>query len=198
MQLFIDESGDLGGAKSGKRYLVVAGVICEEGEVSHTLKPLLQEFGLPELKFNRLSYDEKKIALSKLATLDFSIAYVVLSKNDETLKRWLDRSKRNKLLAAKVLHFTLISQLGFPEVILDRSHYSKELSKWLARYGVKVIADDSLMRLGLQLADAVANTVYLHYQHKNEELLEILEDKIIFKRFIAEKDILRRGIKSGG
>ena len=54
------------------------------------------------------------------------------------------------------------------------------------------------MRLGLQLADAVANTVYLHYQHKNEELLEILEDKIIFKRFIAEKDILRRGIKSGG
>ncbi len=129
MQLFIDESGDLGGVKSGKRYFVVAGVICEEEEVSHTLKPLLQEFDLPELKFNRLSYDEKKLALLKLATLDFSIAYSVLSKNDETLKEWLDRSKKNKLLAAKVLHSTLISQLGFPEVILDRSHYSKELSK---------------------------------------------------------------------
>ncbi|WP_297065243.1 DUF3800 domain-containing protein [Thermococcus sp.] len=86
MQLFIDESGDLGGVKSGKRYFVVAGVICEEEEVSHTLKPLLQEFDLPELKFNRLSYDEKKLALLKLATLDFSIAYSVLSKNDETLK----------------------------------------------------------------------------------------------------------------
>ena len=198
MQLFIDESGDLGGAKSSKRYFVVAGVMCEEEEVSHTMKSLLQEFGLPELKFNRLSYDEKKIVLSKLATLDFSIAYTVLSKNDETLKRWLDRSKRNKLLAAKVLHSTLISQLGFPEAILDRSHYSKELSKWLARYGVKVTTDDSLMRPGLQLADAIANTVYIHYQHKNEELLGIIEDKIISKRFIAEKEILRGGIKSGG
>jgi len=51
MQLFIDESGDLGGAKSSKRYFVVAGVMCEEEEVSHTMKSLLHEFGLPELKF---------------------------------------------------------------------------------------------------------------------------------------------------
>jgi len=54
------------------------------------------------------------------------------------------------------------------------------------------------MRPGLQLADAIANTVYIHYQHKNEELLGIIEDKIISKRFIAEKEILRGGIKSGG
>ena len=69
MQLFIDESGDLGGAKSDKRYFVVAGVICEEEEVSHTLKPLLREFGLPELKFNRLSYDEKSLPSSSLQHL---------------------------------------------------------------------------------------------------------------------------------
>ena len=198
MELFIDESGDLGGIKSNKRYFVVAGVVCEEEKVSHTIKPLLRELSLPELKFSRLSYEEKKVVLSKLAALDFGIVYTVLSKNDETLNRWLDRSKRNKLLAAKALHSALILGLGFPEVILDRSHYSKELSKWLAREGIKVTADDSLIRPGLQLADAVANTVYLHYQHKNKELLGVIEDKIIFKRFITEKEILRGRIKSGG
>jgi len=64
--------------------------------------------------------------------------------------------------------------------------------------GVKVTADDSFIRSGLQLADAVANTVYLHYQYKNEELIRIIEDKVIFRRFINEKEIPRRGIKSGG
>ncbi len=112
MELFIDESGDLGGIKSNKRYFVVEGVVCEEEKVSHTIKPLLRELSLPELKFSRLSYEEKKVVLSKLAALDFGIVYTVLSKNDETLKRWLDRSKRNKLLAAKALHSALILGLG--------------------------------------------------------------------------------------
>jgi len=135
MQLFIDESGDLGGTKSSKRYFVVAGVICEEDKVSRILKPLLRELDLSELKFSRLPYEGKKIILSKLSTLDFSVAYTVLSKNDGTLREWLDRSKRNKFLAAKVLHSALISGLGFSKVIIDRSHYSKELSKWLSRHG---------------------------------------------------------------
>ena len=122
----------------------------------------------------------------------------MLSKNSEGLKRWLDKSKRNKLLAAKLLHSTLISGLGFSEAIIDRSHYSKELSNWLALNGINVTADDSLIRPGLQLADAVANTLYLHYQHKNKELIGIIEDKIIFRRFITEKEVQRRGTKSGG
>lgn len=48
MELFIDESGDLGGTKSNKRYFIVAGVICNEKEISFIIKSLLQELNLAD------------------------------------------------------------------------------------------------------------------------------------------------------
>ena len=41
MELFIDESDDLGGVRSSKRYFVVAGVECKEGEIRPRINAIL-------------------------------------------------------------------------------------------------------------------------------------------------------------
>jgi len=195
-QVFVDESGDLGGSRSNKRYFVIAAVLCEEAAIKTTIREISKRFGLSELKFSELSYDEKVEAVKMLSPLEFNVAYVVLSKNDRELRDWLDRSKRNKSLAAMKLHGALVQGLqsyGVPQIIVvDRSQYSKDISGFLSkRYSIAVVPDDSQKRAGLQLADAMANIIYLHYQYKNGELIDEIRDKIIFRRFINERELRR-------
>ncbi|WP_169730292.1 DUF3800 domain-containing protein [Thermococcus nautili] len=194
--MFVDESGDLGGSRSNKRYFVIAAVLCEEAAIKTTIQDISKKFGLPELKFSELSYDEKVEAVKMLSPLEFKVAYVVLSKNDRKLRDWLDKSKRNKSLAAMKLHGALVQGLqsyGAPQIIVvDRSQYSKDISGFLSRrYSLAVAPGDSQKRAGLQLADAMANVIYLHYQYKNGELIDEIRDKIIFGRFINERELRR-------
>ncbi|CAI1492347.1 conserved protein of unknown function [Thermococcus nautili] len=195
-QVFVDESGDLGGSRSNKRYFVIAAVLCEEAAIKTTIQDISKKFGLPELKFSELSYDEKVEAVKMLSPLEFKVAYVVLSKNDRKLRDWLDKSKRNKSLAAMKLHGALVQGLqsyGAPQIIVvDRSQYSKDISGFLSRrYSIAVVPDDSQKRAGLQLADAMANVIYLNYQYRNSELIDKIRDKIIFGRFINERELRR-------
>ncbi|CAB50120.1 DUF3800 domain-containing protein [Pyrococcus abyssi] len=189
MELFIDESGDLGGLKSPKRYFIVAGVLCDENKTEKPIKELARRFNLNELKFSKLKYEDKVQATEVISTLNFEISYVVLSKNSIQLKLWLDKSKKNKNLAARVLYSTLIKGLGWSSsVIIDQSHYSRDISRFLAKeYRVKVSSQDSSLRPGLQLADAIANILYLHYQFKDKELYEMIKDEVIFTKFLNEK-----------
>ncbi|WP_167729072.1 DUF3800 domain-containing protein [Thermococcus nautili] len=194
--MFVDESGDLGGSRSNKRYFVIAAVLCEEAAIKTTIQDISKKFGLPELKFSELSYDEKVEAVKMLSPLEFKVAYVVLSKNDRKLRDWLDKSKRNKSLAAMKLHGALVQGLqsyGAPQIIVvDRSQYSKDISGFLSRrYSIAVVPDDSQKRAGLQLADAMANVIYLNYQYRNSELIDKIRDKIIFGRFINERELRR-------
>lgn len=193
-QAFVDESGDLGGSKSKKRYFTLAAVLCNENAIETRIRRISQTFALPELKFSDLSYDEKVGATELLSSLEFSVAYVVLSKNDGGLQVWLDKSKHNKSLEAIKLYGALVSGLRpyLPRmaIVVDRNQYSGPVSKSLVKkYSVNVIPDDSQKRAGLQLADAMANIVYLHYQHKNGELIGMIRDKIIFERLINEKSL---------
>ncbi|QDA30335.1 DUF3800 domain-containing protein [Thermococcus indicus] len=200
MKLFIDESGDLGGMRSGKRYFIVAGVVCDESEARQHIKGTLRDLKSPELKFSRLSYENKRKALSLLSTIDFMAGYAVLSKNDRGLMEWLDKSKKNKLLTAGFMHWVLISGMGFSEAVIDRSHYSREITRLLSRRGITITSEDSMRSSCLQLADAVANVVYLRYQHRNTELFGMLNEKLTFEWFTGERG-LRKGIgkfKSGG
>jgi len=193
-QVFVDESGDLGGSKSNKWYFVIVAVLCDENAIGTTIRGISERFGLSELKFRELSYDEKVEAIRLLSLLEFN--YVVLSKNDRGLQNWLDRSKHNKSLAARKLHGALVQGLHSyvaPQIIVvDRNQYSRDISEFLAkRYSITIIPDDSQKRAGLQLADAMANIIYLHYQYGNKELIDMIRDKIIFKRFVGEKELRR-------
>ncbi|NJF25065.1 DUF3800 domain-containing protein [Thermococcus sp. Bubb.Bath] len=196
--LFVDESGDLGGSRSRGRYFVLAGVLCEEKDIAPAIQSIIRERNVPELKFSRFPYSGELKVLRRLSSLDFEVVYVVLSKNSDALRAWLDRSGGNKSIAARVLYSELFRITGFSEAIVDRSHYSGDISRCLSRFGVEISAEDSYLRPGLQLADAIANVGYLHYQHKNEELFEVIRDKILAERFVTEKEILRRKLKSGG
>jgi hypothetical protein len=217
MQVFVDESGDLGFTKNSTKFFVVAYLECESSqriqiEMKRVLKYLHQKNRYPlvrnELKFSRMDSFCRKQVLQRIAKCDLGLGVVVLEK---ALVNANLRKDPPVLYSWCVVHNIMLSLLSYLvankkiNMVFDRSLPAWRISEFnsyvenkarylLSEQGTKLASDCILSRHVasevepcLQAVDAVAGAYFQKYERGNDEFVRIIEDKVGAFKYLWRK-----------
>jgi hypothetical protein len=215
--VFVDESGDLGFTQKSTRFFVVAYVECASPVqmrigINRVLKHLHQrkKYSLArnELKFSRMDNYCRRFVLEKIAGFEASLGVVVLEK---ALVNSNLRKEPPVLYNWCVVHNIMLSLLpniasgNKLNMVFDRSLPAwriKEFNAYvenkasyllfekgtaLSRNSISSAHVASEVEPCLQVADAIAGAYFQKYEHKNEEYVQIVEDKIGAFKYLWRK-----------
>lgn len=202
MQIYIDESGDLG--KSG-RYFVIAALVFTESKGIKRIKNLVRNccvrFGksqgqtLDELKGFDLSFSNRQNFLSRLTSVsDFRISYIVADKNYLHPKLLTDKNICYNYLASYLLAPILQNVKEDVHIVLD-NHTTKVASINSLKDYIKIQAytdwgfsDNLIINYGdsrnyknLQAIDVVANTILGYYHLKKHHMFDLLKNTLQYQ-----------------
>ena len=189
VNIYIDESGDLG-YPDGSKFFVFGAVIvknnddeeCCKTRVMRAKRKIWDEYKFDELKSSNLHDDCREIVVKEILKGNFDFAYCLLRKEDVS-ENFRSTSGLYNWLAAKLVE-EIIIEYGFRSdvnVIIDKSLYGIRqhdfnqtmLSRNFDRFNripsldVKIFHCNSKVEYGIQVADIVAGTVYRHYTKYN-------------------------------
>ena len=194
MQLFIDESGNLG--KKG-RFFVIAGLTPQKPKrIVNIIKRCCVKFGKPdralnELKGHCLSFSQKQKILEGLNKKDdFRCSYIVADKKYLLPKLLEDKNVCYNYLASFLFKFILKGIDEDVQIILD-NHSTKVASvnslkdyikieaytKWGFNKKMTFEYMDSKMSKNLQAIDIISNVVYQRYTYNKTHLYGIIDNK---------------------
>lgn len=193
-QAVFDEAGDTGRQKYSSRYLVVAGVVCNDlialrrivAQVRKRLDKRTRD--LPEIKAARLAPKSPKIisqVLARLMALDVELYAAVLDKQAATVPASSEDWYR--LLYAECVKQALVNHVGL-WVLMDRRYTNVSLQEELAaaiesvqrpNTTLTLIAADSRAEPALQVADVVAWGVFQKYEHGDDGFYQVMRPKIM-------------------
>jgi len=189
VNIYIDESGDLG-FPNGSKFFVFGAVIvknheddqCCKKRVTRAISKILPEYQLEELKSYYLDDLCREKVVGEILKGYYDFAYSLLRKND-VKEEFRNTSGLYNWLAAKLVE-EIIIEYGFKSdvnVIIDKSLYGIKqhafnqtlLARSFDRFNryrnleVKIFHCDSKKEHGIQIADIIAGTVYQHYTRYN-------------------------------
>ena len=214
MQVFVDESGDLGFSKESTRFFVVAYVECEtpqkiRTELRRLLKQLHQKkkysIARNELKFSRMNDYCRKRILEKLVQCDATLGAVIMEKtlvkaklrNDPTiLYNWcvvhnIMLSLIPQITAGNKIQITFDKSLPMWRINEFNSYVTNKASYLLSETGNKMPSNAiSLNHIAsenefcLQAADAVAGAYFQKYEKQNNTYVNMIEQKVGFFKYL--------------
>ncbi len=206
MQIYIDESGDLGFGPKASQYFVIAALIvrndlkiktCFKKIRQQKLRKKLRE--LPELKFNNTNKQIRRRILMCLAECDLDIAYALLRKSQ------VDTHLRDKnQIIYNYLTGSLISQIlvhcqssGTVHICIDKSLYGIQrdyfddyltykmldgnLNDSISRERILIDHRDSRKEPCIQAADFVAGAIHYRYRENDDVFHQIIEERMIIE-----------------
>jgi len=217
LYVFVDESGDLGFTKKSTKFFVVAYVECASPQsvrigIYRTLKHLHQrkKYSLArnELKFSRMDDYCRRFVLRKIAGFEASLGVVVLEK---ALVNSNLRKEPPVLYNWCVVHNIMLSLLtdiasgNKLNMVFDRSlpawrikefnAYIKNKASYLLFEKGAALSPNSISSEHvaseaepcLQMADAIAGAYFQKYENKNDEYVQIIENKIGAFKYLWRK-----------
>lgn len=217
MDVFVDESGDLGFSKCSTKFFVVAYIACDNAsrvriDMNRALRRLHEKrqysFAHRELKFSRMNDYCRKYVLEKIVSSNPRIGVVIVE------KRYIKPKLRTDLTVLynwTVVHNLMSALLPLIEagqklqIIFDKSlpktriesfnHYVKEKASYLFfEKGGKLPKDcisayhvDSDREPCLQATDAVAGAYFQLYEKQNTVYVDIVKDEISSYNYLWRK-----------
>jgi hypothetical protein len=204
VDVYLDESGDMGFSPSSSRHLVVAGVASAESfRFRRLVRETRRRFGSEarrwsELKFNRSSNNLRVHLLKGIADADSLIVWTGISKQGSQDKL---RSSREELVHSMFAEIASEASRRLRsrhmDLVVDR-RMNKEMERMefdsvlkaaiLAKHGgyfppmVRVRHVDSFNSYGLQLADHVAGAVFRMLEFKDDSFLRLIAPRIEYGR----------------
>ncbi len=201
---FADETGDVGRAPGSSRYLIVAIVLTRNPwplrkAVTKTRKHLRKKLrNVPELK---AWHTPKKVVarlLRYIAELDVEIVAVVLDKHTASVHP--ESEDRYRLTCAEAV-WHCVERYTWLKLAIDR-RYTNEILRDKLEQSIFVRAAsaserttvgliriehlDSTQEKGIQAADAVVWSLGQKYERGDDELYNIIKDKIIVEEVLRE------------
>jgi len=217
LDVYVDESGDLGFSRKSTAFFVVAYITCDPSisiriEMKRVLKRLHDKGKYhrahDELKFSRMNDYCRKYVLERIAQSDSSVGVVILEKRCVHEKL---RSDLTVLYNYVVVHNLVSALLPFLEIkphmqiVFDKSlskkriesfnHYIKEKASYLFfEKGNKFPYDcilanhvDSKTEPCLQASDSVAGAYFQMCEHNDSSYVDIIKNKISSFRYLWRK-----------
>lgn len=204
MQIFIDESGDLG--KRG-RYFVIAALLPKNTKrIKNLMRRCCVKFGtdspLEEIKGSLLKLPERQWLINRLtAKDDFKIVYIVADKRFLIPELTQRKSICFNYLIQHMLRPLLKEAQEDIELILDNRNIKvasgntlrdyleiEAITKWGFKDKIHLRYMDSRDSRNLQAVDVVANTVFQKYQRHSHHAYGLLQAQIRYgKRFPYQK-----------
>lgn len=206
MQIYIDESGDLG--KKGKRFFVIAAFMPEKPKrIINIIKRCCVKFGKPddaleELDGTVLTFPRKQEILYKLNKKDdFHCAYIVEDKKYIAPKLLEDNNLCFNYLSSHLFKAILKGVNEDVRVIIDERSIKvasknslkdyiklKALTEWGFEKDIVFEYKDSRDSKNLQAVHIIANVIYGRYTYNIEHLYTIIDNKFIYRiRFPQNK-----------
>lgn len=189
VNIYIDESGDLG-YPNGSKFFVFGAIIiknhddekCCKKRVTRAKSKIQNYYHYDELKSAHLHDHCREVVIREILKGDYDFAYSLLRK-DDVKPELRDTSGLYNWLAAKTVE-EIIIEYGFRSdvnVILDKSLYGIKqhefnqtmMARSFDRFNkyrnleVRIFHRNSKTEYGIQIADIVAGTVYQHYTRYN-------------------------------
>jgi hypothetical protein len=206
LDVFVDESGDLGFSKNATNYFIVAFLICDSStslkfKMKRTLKRLHQKNKYPqpmdELKFTKMDDYCKKYVLKEIAKSDSYIGVIVVEK-EKIVKRL--RDDVSTLYNWLVVHNIMLSLIPLLEttpkmnIYFDKSLPKKRINSFntyleeKASYlfytrGIDLdccissFHANSRTKPCLQAVDSVVGAYFQLYERKKPEYVDIIKGK---------------------
>lgn len=204
VEVYIDESGDLGFSKKSSRFFVVVAVTFPEPEkFSRTIKRICRRrFSRHErsmeFKFNRSSVSTRRLVLDGIAAAMPSISWTAVLKECASADLRNDKDWFYAFMCSDAVS-GLIGEVRSRsvQIILDRRSDNRSVRKgidsWLTRAvqgshrghfppEVTVRYADSMTCTGIQAADFVAGAVFQSLERSNDVYLERLRDGVVYGR----------------
>ncbi|MGA2522918.1 MAG: DUF3800 domain-containing protein [Candidatus Bathyarchaeia archaeon] len=210
MDVYVDESGDLGFSEKSTKFFVVAYLVCNSSvgvrtEMKRILKRL-HEKGFyhcrqNELKFCKMDDNCRKIVLHKIAKFDVSLGAIVVEKRHvkldlrEKLPVLYNYLVVHHIISALVpsleagqrIHITFDKSLPKARVT-DFNHYVEEKASYLFYEKGNSLPNnclysdhaDSKYEPCLQAADSVAGAYFHKYEDLDASYVEIIKDVTSF------------------
>ena len=202
--VFADETGDVGRALGSSRYLIVAVVLTRNPRslrktVTKTRKHLRKKLrNVPELK---AWHTPKKVVarfLRYIAELDVEIVAVVLDKHTASARP--DSEDWYRLACAEAVRHC-VERYAWLKLAVDRRYTNETLRDKLEQsifvgaastserttVGlIRIEQLDSVQEKGIQAADAVVWSLGQKYERGDDELYNIIKDKIIVEEVLKE------------
>jgi len=201
MQIYIDESGNLG--RKGK-FFVIASVIPDKNKAKRLKKIIKRSCikfkvgncALPEIKTSKLTFPQKQYILNRICDKnDFSCSYIVAEKRHLDSRILNDKNICYNYLIShllgKIIKSTKEKEI---QVILDNHSIKVASLHSLAEY-IKILAftnwkykgsitfsyEDSKSHYILQVADVLANVIYGKYTYGYDHFYKLLEGSIKYR-----------------
>lgn len=201
MDIYIDESGDLGCGPKASEYFVIAGLIVRDRLPIHRcfkkirrnqLKKSMKK--IPEFKYNNTNADIKRRVFQCLATCDLDIVFAVIRKKQvDSYLREKNQTIYNDLAAS--LMDTILSDYplsGPVNCYIDKSLYGIHrdnfndylIDKIMDRRTIRpdremisIVHVDSAQEPCIQAADFVAGAVHKRYRENDVQHYRLIERK---------------------
>ncbi len=195
MQIYIDESGNLGSKE--KFFVLIALVTQNTDRIKSIIRKARRDYGkrdtaLEEIKAYGLNYLQKKEILGSLNQKDdFFCSCVVVNKERLSPKLFAEKNLYYNHFIRFLLRPILSDADEDVQIILDKRTVKPEsynslrdfikieaYTRWKFKKNIKLEQHDSKKYICLQAADLIANVVYRRYQNKEEDLYNIIKDKV--------------------
>jgi hypothetical protein len=208
MDVYVDESGDLGFSSKSTNFFIIAFLTCNSSfnvrkEMSRLLKKLHKKGFYPsylrELKFSKMNAHCRTATLEKIALSDAYLGVIVVKK-DAVLERLRDDPSilYNYLLVHNIISTLLPSLANHQNIhlILDKSlsqkrivsfnEYVKNKASYLSYINgssfdcdcISVEHKDSQDEPCLQAVDSIAGAYFQAYERKENVYVNIIREKI--------------------
>jgi len=214
MQVFVDESGDLGFTKKSSNFFVVAFIVPKNPQIlGKKLKRQLtrlhrrRKYAGSEFKFSRCRDEVRKIVLEKICEEEFDIGLIILEKRKVQSKLrdanilynytvvhhvirniLLSLGKREKVNIVLDKSLSKSNRLAFNDYVQNKASWiwTQELNRFppLSAHRIRVDHRDSETESCLQVADLVAGATFHKYEFKNDCYYRIFERKIRYSQYL--------------
>ena len=202
VDVYLDESGDLGFSPGGSKHFIVVALVAEESNrLARIVRRCHRKFGSscrgnPELKFNRSSEPMRRFFLNGVSKTDTWIVWNGIRKSrvDVSLRSdkdaiWRQVASRTVSEVSRRIHARSM------HIIIDRRATKKVARKALDDLlweevmehhsgifppVVRVSHVDSSMSEGLQAVDNVAGAVFQSVERGNHAYLKMIEARIAY------------------
>ncbi len=191
VQAVFDEAGDTGASPASSRYLVVAGIVHPSLEplrrvVAQTRRSLGKKLrDIPELKAWHTPVQVTAKLLKRLVRLDVQIYAAILDKRAAQIpgdtEDWYRRVYAEAVRQAVARHPQIT-------VTMDKRYTKAVLRDKLVQFilsdaqrpetALSFVHDDSRREKALQVADAVAWTMFQKYEREDETLHRLIAGKV--------------------
>jgi hypothetical protein len=199
VDVFLDESGDLGFSAGASEHFIVAALATRQEErLARLTRKCRRRFGScikgnPEIKFNRCSDQVRRFVLDGVAKTDSVIVWSGIGKSSVSLGRRLDKDAIWRSVAANTLsEVSRRLRVESMHVVVDRRSVKKvarkvldgDLTEAVLRHhagvfppAVRMSHLDSASSAGLRVVDHVAGAVFQSLERGNHTYLEMIESR---------------------